>query len=42
MNWEFIIKYLPLYEKAAWFTLRIGLAGVICAILLGLCCDPVL
>ena len=38
MNWEFIIKYLPLYEKAAWLTLRIGLAGVICAILLGLCC----
>ena len=38
MNWEFIIKDLPLYEKAAWLTLRIGLAGVICAILLGLCC----
>ena len=38
MNWEFIIKYLSLYEKAAWLTLRIGLAGVICAILLGLCC----
>lgn len=38
MNWEFIVKYLPLYEKAAWLTLRIGLAGVLCSIILGLAC----
>ncbi|MGN0352921.1 MAG: amino acid ABC transporter permease [Roseburia sp.] len=38
MNWEFIVKYLPLYERAARLTVRIGFAGVICAIILGLVC----
>lgn len=38
MNWEFIFKYLPLYEKAAWLTLRIGLIGIAFSILLGLIC----
>ena len=27
MNWEFIVKYLPLYQKAAVLTLKIGIAG---------------
>ncbi|MDO4344872.1 MAG: amino acid ABC transporter permease [Eubacteriales bacterium] len=38
MNWEFIMKYLPMYERAAWLTVRIGAAGVACAIILGLIC----
>lgn len=38
MNWEFILKYLPMYERAAWLTIRIGFAGVVCAIILGLIC----
>ena len=38
MNWEFITKYLPLYQKAAWLTVRIGLAGIVFAIVLGLVC----
>lgn len=38
MNWEFIWKYIPLYEKAAWLTLRIGLTGIFFAILVGLVC----
>ena len=33
MNWEFIIKYLPMYERAALLTVKLGLAGVICAII---------
>lgn len=41
MNWEFIFKYLPLYEKAAWLTLRIGLIGIAFSILLGLFCAAV-
>ena len=41
MNWEFIEKYLPMYEKAAWLTVSIGFAGVACAILLGLICAVV-
>ena len=41
MNWEFIIKYLPTYERAAWLTLRIGVAGIVAAIVLGLVCATV-
>ena len=36
MNWDFIIKYLPMYERAALLTVKLGLAGVICAIIVGL------
>ena len=38
LNWEFIQQYLPLYEKAAWLTLRLGVAGIFWAILVGLVC----
>lgn len=41
MNWEFISEYLPLYEKAAWLTLRIGLMGIAFAVVLGLICAVV-
>lgn len=41
MNWEFIIKYLPTYEKAAWLTLRIGVIGIVFAILVGLVCAAI-
>lgn len=38
MNWEFIVKYLPMYERAAVLTVKIGLIGVIFAVILGLIC----
>ena len=38
MNWEFIGKYLPMYEKAALLTVKIGVIGILFAILLGLVC----
>ncbi len=38
MNWEFMAEYLPLYQKAAWLTLRIGAAGVAGAFVVGLIC----
>ena len=41
MNWEFIMKYLPLYEKAAVLTVRIGVMGVVIAILVGLICAAI-
>ncbi len=28
MNWEFIVEYLPLYEKATVLTVRIGLLEI--------------
>ena len=41
MNWEFILKYLPLYQKAAWLAVRIGFAGVLLAVLTGLVCAAI-
>ena len=41
MNWEFIMKYLPLYEKAAVLTVRIGVMGVVIAIIVGLICAEI-
>lgn len=41
MNWEFIFTYLPLYQKAAWLTVKIRSAGVVLAIVIGLLCAAV-
>ena len=41
LNWEFIAQYLPLYEKAAWLTLKLGIAGIVLAVLVGLFCAVV-
>ena len=41
MNWEFIGKYLPMYEKAALLTVKIGIVGILFAILVGLICAAV-
>ena len=38
MDWNVIAQYLPLYKKAAWLTLRLGLAGIVIAIIVGLVC----
>ena len=39
--WEFIGKYLPLYERAAVLTVKIGLIGIAFAILVGLLCAAI-
>lgn len=41
MNWEFIGKYLPLYQEAAVLTVRIGLIGIAFAILVGILCTVI-
>ena len=41
MSREFILKYLPLYKKAAWLTVKLGLLGIVLATLLGLVCAAV-
>ena len=41
MNWEFIIKYLPLYQKAAVLTVKIGAIGIVFAVMVGLVCAAV-
>lgn len=42
MNWEFIQKYLSMYQRAAVLTVRIGIIGIVFAILIGLACAMVL
>jgi polar amino acid transport system permease protein len=41
VNWEFMAKYLPLYQKAALLTLKIGVIGIIFAIAAGLICAAI-
>ena len=41
MNWDFIMKYLPLYQKSAVLTVKIGVAGILLSILIGLFCTAV-
>lgn len=38
VNWDFVIKYIPLYEKAAILTLKIGWIGILISIFIGLLC----
>ena len=38
MDWNVVAQYLSLFEKAAWLTLRLGLAGIALAIVIGLVC----
>lgn len=38
MSWEIIGKYLPLYQKAAVLTVKIGFIGIAAAITIGLLC----
>lgn len=38
MDFEFIVKYTPMYIEAAKLTLRIGLIGIIFSLLIGLLC----
>ncbi len=41
LNWDVILTYLPLYKKAAWLTVKLGLGGIALAILVGLVCAVV-
>lgn len=41
MNWSVIADYLPLYQKAALLTLRLGVMGILIAIVVGLLCSIV-
>ena len=39
MDWNVVAQYLPLFEKAAWLTLRLGGLGILLALVLGLICS---
>ena len=38
MDWAVIQDYLPLYEKAAWLTVRLGILGILLATIIGVLC----
>lgn len=42
MDWNAIAEYLPLFEKAAWLTLKLGVMGILLSILIGLICSLIL
>lgn len=42
INWEFIITTLPLYEKAAWLTLKLATEGILLSLAVGLLCSVIL
>ena len=42
IDWNFIISNLPLYEKAAWVTLKLAFGGILISIVVGLLCSVVL
>ena len=41
MDPGFLVQYIPLYQKAALLTVKIGVAGIAVAILLGLVCEVI-
>ena len=41
MEFELLGEYLPLFARAAWLTLWVGLTGIACAIVVGLVCAVV-
>jgi len=42
INWQFIIDNLPLYEKAAWLTIKLAFWGILLSILIGIICSLIL
>jgi polar amino acid transport system permease protein len=41
INWQFVIDSLPLYQKAAWVTLKLALWGILASIIIGFVCSIV-
>lgn len=39
MDWQFIINSLPLYEKAAWLTLKLAFWSTLFSLVIGLACS---
>lgn len=41
-DWNFILENLPLYEKAAWVTLKLAFWGTLISLIVGLLCSVIL
>lgn len=42
IDWNFVVTSLPLYEKAAWLTLKLAFAGILLSLIIGLLCGIIL
>jgi polar amino acid transport system permease protein len=42
MDWNVIAEYIPLFREAALLTVRLGLAGIAIAIIVGIVCAIIL
>lgn len=42
IDWNFVVTSLPLYEKAAWLTLKLAFIGIILSLIIGLICSVIL
>lgn len=42
LNWEFIMRTLPLYQRAAWLTLELAAVSILLSLLIGLVCSIIL
>ena len=42
IDWNFIMTSLPLYEKAAWITLKLAFVGIVLSLVIGLICSIIL
>jgi polar amino acid transport system permease protein len=42
INWEYIRSNIPLYQEAAWLTLKLAFWGILASIIIGLICSAVL
>lgn len=41
INWQFIIESLPLYQKAAWVTLKLAFWSILASLIIGFTCSIV-
>ena len=42
IDWSFMVTNLPLYEKAAWLTLKLAFGGILISLVIGLLCSIIL
>jgi polar amino acid transport system permease protein len=42
IDWNFVVTNLPLYEKAAWLTLKLAIVGILLSLVIGLLCGIIL
>jgi len=42
IDWNFVMTNLPLYEKAAWLTLKLAFVGILISLVIGLLCSIIL